>query len=294
MTSPKPSAKRRIHTLTVGDRRILVRGLSGAGALDLYHLSMTVSWPVFYAAMAGAFVLLNLIFAALYSLWPGCITNLSPEGFFGALFFSVETLATVGYGDMHPANLYAHIVASVEIFIGMMSIALMTGITFARFALPRSRIIASRHAVVAPYNGQPTLMVRAANARKSMIVQAYARMHLTRLERSSEGLSMRRLYDLKLLREEHPMFFLSWTLMHVIDENSPLWGVSAAQLSEQGASLVVTLTGSDEVTQQEARSRHIYNADEIRWNHDFQDMLDKDSLGRDVVDYERIHGTRAL
>lgn len=293
-TTPQPAAAARIQTLSLGDRDVHVRGMARSGMQDLYHLSMTMTWPRFYAALAAAFAVLNLAFAVLYSLQPGGIANQSPAGFVGALFFSVETLATVGYGDMHPASLYAHSVATLEIFVGMMSIALMTGVTFARFARPHARIIASRHAVVTRFNGQPTLMVRAANARKSMIVQADARMHLVRQERTAEGHSMRRLHDLKLLRQEHPMFFLSWTLMHVIDDSSPLCGLDAAQLAAQAADIVVTITGLDEVTLQDMRSRHIYRHDEILWNHAFEDMLERAEDGRDVVDYARIHRTRPL
>lgn len=292
--SSKPKQKSRVHTLSVGERQLFVRGLAAPSFHDIYYWCMTMTWPWFYGAVAALFGLINLVFATLYWLQPGCIANMAPADFWGAFFFSVETLATVGYGDMHPATVYAHVVATMEIFIGMMSIALITGLTFARFSRPRARIMASRHPVINTYNGQSVLMIRAANARKSMIVQANAQLYVLMAEESPEGHKLRRLLDLKLLREVHPMFFLSWTLIHVIDEHSPLWGHDADSLLDAGASLVLTIEGHDEVTMQDLRSRHLYKAQDIRWNHVFQDMLTIDATGREIVDYERLHDTKAV
>jgi len=284
----------KVHELSVGDRRLLVRGLAAPGLHDIYHLSMTISWPQFYAWVAGLFMLLNLVFAALYDMAPGAISNLSPVGYWGAFFFSVETLATVGYADMHPATNYGHTIATLEVFIGMMSVAMITGLTFARFSRPRAKIVASRHAVINQFNGQKVLMIRAANARKSMIVQAFAKLHIMLMEQSPEGHRMRRLYDLKLVREEHPMFFLSWTLIHVIDDTSPLQGHDAESLLQSGAGLVLTVSGVDEVTTQDLSSRHIFAATDILWQHVFEDMLHVDAKGLEVVDYDRLDATRPV
>ena len=137
------------------------------------------------------------------------------------------------------------------------------------------------------------LMVRAANARKSMITHASARLYLLIHQRSAEGQAMRRLLDLKLVREVHPMFFLSWTLLHPIDAHSPLWGHDAASLAEHKAELILTISGSDEITMQDLHSRHMYSHQDIRWNHVFEDMLQVDAQGREHVNYERLHSTRA-
>lgn len=279
-------------TWHIGSRRLLVRGLSHSGLQDLYFLSMTSSWLQFYCSIATLFILLNGAFATLYLLQPGSIANVSPGGFWGAFFFSVETLATVGYGDMHPATLYAHVLATLEIFTGMMGIAVFTGLTFARFSRPRARIIASRTPVVCQFDGQTTLMVRAANARKSMITHASARLYLLIYQHSPEGHTMRRLLDLKLVREVHPMFFLSWTLLHPIDSGSPLWGHDAASLAAHKAELILTISGSDEITSQDLHSRHHFAHQDIRWNHVFEDMLQVDTAGREHVNYERLHATR--
>lgn len=281
-----------LHTLEVGQRKLLVRGMEHQGWRDLYFVAMNCSWPRFYAGVATLFIAINAAFAALYLADAAGVANLSPPGFWGAFFFSVETLATVGYGDMHPASVYAHSLATIEIFMGMMGIALVTGLTFARFSRPRARIIASRHLVVHLYDGQPTLMLRAANARKSMIQQASARLYLLISQTSAEGQTMRRLLDLALVREVHPMFFLSWTLMHRIDERSPLWGHTAETLAQGRAELILTISGSDEITSQDLRARHMYSHQDIRWDHVFEDMLETDGEGREHVNYARLHDTR--
>ena len=284
---------RRAQTVQLGSRKLRVKGMAPGGLHGLYSLSMTSSWLTFYASVAALFIVLNLLFAALYDWIPGGIANQSPTGFWGAFFFSVETLATVGYGDMHPATVWAHCLATLEIFIGMSSIAVATGLTFARFSKPRAHIIASRHPVICQYNGQTTLMLRAVNARKSMLVQASAQLYLLIQEKSPEGHELRRLLDLRLIRDVHPMFLLSWTLIHVIDANSPLYGLDATQLAEKRANLILTISGSDEITTQEMRSRQLYDSDAIRWNHVFEDMVRTDAQGLEHLDYEHVHRTRA-
>ena len=139
-------------------------------------------------------------------------------------FFSVETLATVGYGDMHPQSLFAHIVAAVEIFVGMMSVALIAGMMFARFSRPIARFVFANHAVIRPFDGQPTLMLRAANARQNIIMEAQAQLRLFREELTVEGSPMRRIYDLPLRRSQHPIFIFGWTLIARHRRSSPLYG----------------------------------------------------------------------
>ena len=289
-TAPRSSST---DTWKVGSRQLLVRGLTQSGLQDLYFLSMTSSWLQFYSSIATLFIALNSGFAGLYLLQPGSIANASPAGFWGAFFFSVETLATVGYGDMHPATMYAHGLATLEIFTGMMGIAVFTGLTFARFSRPRARIIASHTPVICQYEGKTTLMVRAANARKSMITQASARLYLLIHQRSPEGHTMRRLLDLQLVREIHPMFVLSWTLIHPIDQHSPLWGHDVDSLARHKAELILTISGSDEITTQDLHSRHHYSHQDIRWNHVFEDMLQVDADGQEYMNYECLHATRA-
>jgi inward rectifier potassium channel len=289
-----PSAKRaqrrpKRRLVMLGGRQILSQGLPRRFWQDLYHLSMTVRWPALFGVLAALFVTANGFFGLLYALQPGSIANLNPPGFLGAFFFSIETSATVGFGDMHPQTLYGHTVASVEIFVSILSIALTTGVMFARFSRPRARILFAHHAVVSPFDGVPTMMLRAANARQNVIVEASAHLRLLRDEVSSEGVKIRRIRDLALVRDHTPLFALSWTLMHVIDETSPLAGETHQSLTEGDALLVLTLTGIDETTGQDVTARTSYPASQLRWDHSFRDILGTDEDGNDLIDYTFFH-----
>lgn len=276
------------NTARLGDREIITHGLQKQFWSDLYHRCMTVTWPVFFLLIGLAFLVLNAFFAGLYQLGQHPIANQLPPDFRGAFFFSVETIATVGYGDMHPQTLYGHLVATVEIFWGMMSIALITGVMFARFSRPHARIVFSRHPVVRQVDGQTVLMMRAANARQNVIVDANARLRLLRQETSREGFRIRRIYDLQLVRDEHPMFVLSWTVMHVIDESSPLHGMTPETLATYQSSLILSLDGTDETTTQTMRSRHNFDHSLIRWQHAYADLLYTDENGQQHVDYAQL------
>jgi inward rectifier potassium channel len=279
----------RRRRVMVGDRPVLTQGLPRRFWQDLYHLCMTISWPAMFAALAALFTTANAFFGLLYALAPGCIANLNPPGYLGAFFFSIETSATVGFGDMHPQTLWGHGVASVEIFVSILSIALTTGVMFARFSAPRARILFAKHAVVRPIDGLPTLMLRAANARQNVIVEASAHLRLVREETTSEGFRIRRIRDLALVRDQNPVFVLGWTLMHVIDETSPLAGETHESLTAAQGLLSLTLTGIDETTGQDVTARTIYQPHSLRWNHGFHDILGSDEDGNDLVDYTRFH-----
>ncbi|GGP28271.1 ion channel [Silvimonas amylolytica] len=278
----------------LGDREIITHGLQTQIWSDLYHRCMMMRWPVFFLLVGIAFLLLNLIFATFYCAGLHPIANQYPAGFWGAFFFSVETIATVGYGDMHPQSVYGHIIATVEIFTGMMSIALITGVMFARFSRPHARIMFSHNPVIRPVDGQMMLMMRAANARQNVIVDASARLRLIRQESSVEGLQIRRIHDLGLVRQQHPMFVLSWTLMHVIDQSSPLFGMTAADLARTDSMLVLSLDGTDETTTQTMRSRQSYDHMLIRWQYAYADLLYTDEHGQTHVDYSRMNEIRPL
>jgi inward rectifier potassium channel len=285
---------KRSNIALLGDREIITHGLQTQVWSDLYHRCMMMRWPVFFLMVGIAFLLLNLLFGTLYTLGTHPIANLYPGGFWGAFFFSVETIATVGYGDMHPQSVYGHVIATIEIFTGMMSIALITGVMFARFSRPHARIMFSHNPVIRPIDGQMMLMMRAANARQNVIVDASARLRLIRQESAAEGLQIRRIHDLTLVRHQHPMFVLSWTLMHVIDESSPLFGMTAEDLARTDCLLVLSLDGTDETTTQTMRSRQSYSHELIRWQYAYADLLFKDEHGQTHVDYSRMNEIRPL
>lgn len=278
----------------VSGRQVVTRGITPAIFQDLYHYLMTVTWPQLFAAIALFFLVFDFLFAGLYDLQPGSVANLSPPGFAGAFFFSVETLATVGYGEMHPSSLYGHVVAMVEVFVGLMLLALVTGLMFARFSRPRARFLFARFAVVRPVNGRRTLMFRAANARQNVVQEASAKLRMIRDEVTREGLELRRITDLELIRDQHPAFFIGWTLMHVIDESSPLSCETEESLRRSGASFVLSLSGTDETTGHTLMAREDYSSAAILWNKAFRDVLDVTEEGVVFFDYTLFHEVEDL
>ncbi len=288
----KPRAKpQKSHLIRIGLREIETRGLVTGFWTDLYHRSMTIYWPVFFGSAAAIFAVLNAVFAFFYYLGDKPIANVSdtlplPLSLF---YFSIETLATVGYGDMHPQTNYGHLVATVEIFTGMSFLAVMTGLIFARFSRPRARFVFARHPVIGTHQGQSTLMIRVANARHNTISQATARLWLLRAEQTREGEQLRRYHELKLDRNEHPMFSLSWTLFHIIDETSPLYETSKQEFAAAESALILNLGGIDDNSAQRLYARHIYSHQDIRWQHRYTDITTISREGRLLLDYTKFH-----
>ena len=280
--------KRQGRKVWSGTQHVVAYGMPPMGWRDIYHHALEVNWPTFFAALALVFLTLNAVFAGLYALGDASIANQSPPGFAGAFFFSVETLATVGYGDMHPQTTYAHVIATLEIFIGMSGIAMATGLVFARFSRPRAKIMFARNVVVRSLNGKRTLMLRAANARQNVIAEATARLRLMQDERSPEGYLIYKIRDLKLERSEHPIFLLGWVMMHVIDETSPLHNATAESLAAGDALLLLTIEGADETAAQTVQARYSWRHDAIRWNHRYVDLI-RDEDGVTSVDYNNFH-----
>lgn len=278
----------------LGTRRVVTQGIVTPIFHDLFHHFMTVSWPRLFATLAAFFIVFDLLFGLLYFLAPGCIANLNPPGFAGDFFFSVETLATVGYGEMHPETFYGHLIAMIEIFVGLMSLALITGLMFARFSRPRARFLFARNGVVRIIDGKPTLMFRAANERQNVVQDASARLRMLRDDVTAEGYRLRRIIDLPLLRSEHPMFALGWTIMHIIDDSSPLYSETAESLSTSKAAFVLSLSGTDENTGQTLMARGEYSNADIRWNSTFQDILEEAPDGSILVDYGKFNDVKPL
>ncbi len=283
--------QRKTQVVRVGARTIETRGLADGFWTDLYHRSMTVYWPVFFGSAAAIFIVLNAVFAFVFWLGDQPVANVSRELPLplSLFYFSIETLATVGYGDMHPQSNYGHVVATVEIFTGMCFLAVMTGLIFARFSRPRARFIFAEHPVVTAHQGQSTLMIRVANERHNTISQATARLWLLRLEHVKEGNQLRRYYELKLERSEHPMFALSWTIFHAIDKASPLHGLTERDLAGTDGALVLNISGVDDSSAQHLYARRIYSHRDIRWNHRYKDITSTSQDGRLLIDYGLFH-----
>lgn len=276
-----------VRRVKVGQREFVTKGIQRVIFQDLFHYFMTITWPQLFATFAGFFLVFDTLFGWIYYLVPGCIANLNPPGFAGAFFFSVETLATVGYGDMHPQTVYGHTVAMIEIFVGLMSLAVITGLIFARFSRPRARFLFSKNLVIRPIEGQRTLVLRAANLRLNVVQDASARLYLTRNEVTQEGYRIRRVVDLQLLRSTQPMFNLGWTLMHVLNEGSPLFNETQQSLRKSEAAFVLNMSGTDESTGQTLTARAEYSDRNIHWNASFRDILVEQADGTLHVDYAK-------
>ncbi len=239
---------------------------------DLYHYLLTASWPVLLGFIAALFVAANLAFAAAYFL-DGGLEGAVPGSFADAFFFSVQTMATIGYGKLAPASTFANILVACEALMGLLGLAMVTGLVFAKFSRPTARVRFSQHAVIEPRNGVPCLMFRMANLRANRIVEASIHVALLRDERTAEGEWMRRYYDLQLERQQTPAFSLSWTVIHPIVEGSPLFGQTPASLAEVSAEIVASMTGLDETFSQVVHARHLYELDDIVWGARLADIL---------------------
>jgi inward rectifier potassium channel len=293
LEKPKQQVRTKRHGATlrvrIGEREVETLGLRDSFWSDLYHRSMAVHWPVFFGSAAVIFVILNAIFAFLYWLGDDPIANASGNGQLALFYFSIETLATVGYGDMHPQTNYGHLVATVEIFTGMSFLAVMTGLIFARFSRPRARFLFAANPVIATHQGQPTLIIRMANARHNTISQATARLWFFRLETTLEGEQLRRYHELLLDRREHPVFLLTWSLFHTIDETSPLYRMSEADMAAVEGSLTLNVSGVDDSSAQHLSARRIYSHRDIRWKYRYRDITSTSDGGRLVIDYGGFH-----
>lgn len=290
--------RRRVRHAASQQRRAMARGMdrSGDGTVflhDIYHRLLTIGWPGFFAVLAACYVIFNLAFAALYLMERGSIANTRPGSLADNFFFSVQTMATIGYGEMRPVTLYANILVTVEVLLGLLAFALATGLIFARFSRPTARVMFSRVAVVARHDGRPTLMLRVANERANRILEARVSLTLARNETTRERLEMRRFYELKPERARTPLFTLTWTVMHVIDESSPLYGADADALAASAAQLIVAIAGIDETLAQTIYARHAYAAAEIMWDRRFADILSRPGDEVPVIDYRRFHDTVA-
>jgi inward rectifier potassium channel len=220
-----------------------------------------------------------------------CKQLLVPGSFSDAFFFSVETLATVGYGHAFPDTLYGHCVATLEIMVGLFGLAVMTGLIFVRFSRPTARIKFSEVAAVAPFNGFPTLMIRVANLRHHAMVEAEFRLLLGRSELTREGEDVRRFYPLRLQFDHLINFPAALTLRHVIDETSPLFGLTPQDLKLADSRMLASVVCVDPVIQAPIQSQTEYLCEQIAWNRRFAEIYSEDSIGRYTVDYSKFHDT---
>jgi len=256
---------------------------------DLYHLLLVSSWSRLLLLLGLVFVGSNCLFALAYLLAGDSIQGARPGSFADAFFFSVQTMATIGYGHMVPRTLWANILVAIESLVSLLGLAVVTGLTFAKFSRPTARVLFSRVSVIAPWDGVPSLIFRMANQRGNHIAEARVHVLLARNETTAEGDVFRRLHDLQLVRDETALFALTWTAIHPITDMSPLNHATRESLAGSEAEIIVSLTGLDESFSETVHARHSYRAEDIVWGARFVDILSRLPDGRRQVDYTRFH-----
>lgn len=286
-------AMRRFKAHTVVEEKnhgeVVRVGLRDSFWTDFYHHALTASWGTFACFAVIFYIAVNLFFALLYCVKPDQVTGDAQHTLLSLFFFSVQTISTVGYGGMVPVGFYAHTIVSFEVLAGMMINALATGLVFARFARPRARILFSNTAVISNENGVPALCIRIANMRMSVIFSVDVEVALSRLVMSENGHLVRQFDQLALVQSHFPVLRFAFVMAHVIGPDSPLHGKTVAELEQEGAELVVTVTGTDEALGQTVFARTAYRFSHVRHNHRFVDIVLSRPDGRIAVDYARFH-----
>jgi inward rectifier potassium channel len=278
----------RLARVHLGSYELRKKGVSRFDLRDPYHLAITLTWPQFLAALLTLYLSANVVFATAFWLVPGSVAQARPGSFADAFFFSIETLATVGYGEMYPATLYGHVVAATEIVCGLAFIAILTGLTFVRFSRPRAKLVFAANPVVATHNGKPTLMLRIGNGRATGLADAKAQLNVLLTKTSAEGKMFHRAQELPLERAHIPIFPFFWTLMHVLDERSPLHGYDAAKAIEENAQLFVLIEVHDPILAAMVHQIRNYAAKDIRFGMRYADAVTTADDGVPVFDLTRI------
>lgn len=277
-----------------GSFNVALEGLDPLASMSLYHWLLTISWARFLTFVSATYVVLNAFFAlAFLACGPNALQSsagvFANEPFYRAFFFSVDTFATIGYGNIIPIGVVPNTLVTIEALLNIVLVALVTGVVFARFSRPSARIIYSQNAIVAPYRGMNALEFRIANARRSQLIEVEVQAILTKVEQVA-GSSVRKFYDLPLERNRVVFFPLSWTVVHPIDATSPMSGLTHADLVAANAELLVLLTGTDETVSQTVHSRSSYQAEEIIWGAKFANMfMRSETEGIMGMDLNKIH-----
>jgi inward rectifier potassium channel len=255
---------------------------------DFYYVFLRVRWSIAIAWITTAYLALNAVFALGYFLLGG-VANANPESFFDAFCFSVETMGTVGYGAMYPVSHAANVVMIIESVTSLMVTALATGLVFAKFSRSTARVVFSRHAVISPMNGVPTLQLRVGNERGNTILEATIRITMIRTEVTLEGNKFYRLYDLRLARERSAAVARSWTIMHPIEKDSPLYGATPEIVIRDEIEILASLVGTDDTSLQPVHARHRYLDTDIAWGARHADILAEDDQSNVVMDIRKFH-----
>jgi inward rectifier potassium channel len=267
---------------------VVVVGTTPHPFRDLYHALLRLSWVYTLALIAVVYLAINALFAVLY-LMIGGIEGARPYSFLDAFFFSVQTMGTIGYGAMSPKSVPANTLMVLQSVVGLVITALATGLIFAKFSLTSSRVVFTRHVTIALWDGVPTLSFRLGNDRGSTIVDAQLRLALIRTEKTKEGVTFYRMLDLALARERSPAVSRSWTVMHPIDEKSPLFGLDPKALAATESEFIATVVGVDDTSLQPVHARYRWEHSSVVWGARHADVLAELPDGRIQLDISKFH-----
>ena len=275
-----------------GSFNVVREGLKFFASWSPYHYLLTVSWPRFLGLVIVGYLGLNALFgAAFFALGPGALAGAAGSGlgsrFLQSFFFSVQTFATIGYGHMSPVGIGANLVVTLESLVGLLGFALATGILFARFSRPTAHILFSEQALIAPYHGITAFEFRIVNARRNQLIQVEAKVLFSRFKDGRGG--GRDFTSLKLERERVPLFPLSWTIVHPIDSESPLFGLTRDDVLAADGEFLVLLSGTDETFAQTVHARSSYKVEEIAWGARFTNLFNPPRNGLLSIDISRLH-----
>ncbi len=274
------------------ERRNLPAGQGSTLVTDAYHFLRSASWSAILLLFAALFIGTNLLFATILWAFHASVSNV--HGYLDYFWFSVQSLATIGYGVLAPEDTLSNTVVMIESFLGFAFTALTTGVFFARFSTPSARVMFSNVAIIGEFDGQRVLMFRIANARTTAIVEASVHVYLTRDEQLKNGERARRIYELPLRTPVQPSFALSWTVYHIIDDASPLHGFRDGDLKPNQGNIVVTFQGIDDRLATTVHTRFTYQPEDLQFDRRFADIIKLDVDGTRYLDFGPFHDTEPM
>jgi len=277
-----------------GSSNIARKGVHHFSPLNIYHTLVTISWTKFNFIVLLAYLIVNLVFASVYYFvigvdqLGGMQTSAELHKFLEAFFFSAQTITTVGYGRISPSGMTVSAVAALESLFGLLSFALATGLLYGRFSRPTAKIIFSNNALIAPFRDGKAFMFKIANARTNALIETEASMFVAYDETVNDK-TIRRFQAMKLELVKISFLALSWTIVHPVDEESPLNGISEEDLKTMNAEFFILIKGVDDTYAQQVHARTSYRSEDLIWNAKFRNIIEQSPDGRMAIDINRIH-----
>jgi inward rectifier potassium channel len=255
-----------------GTFNVRKKGLGFFAHFSVFHFLISANWTVFNILVAASYILIISAFGLVYYFFGveqlGLISENPLADFLHSVYYSAQTFSTVGYGRANPLSHATNLIAVAEMLVGMMYLALAAGLLFARFSRPVAKIVFSKMALIAPYRGGKGFMLRLANAKVNMLLNVEVKVLLVMIS-EEDGKEVRKYYELPLEMTRINILAMSWTVVHPIDESSPLFGMTKEMVIKSKAEFMVLLSGYNDTLSQTIHSRTSYDAHEIEWDAQF-------------------------